>query len=258
MSALKVDAAVNAVKLVCARNGVDKGRTTTAQGRYQYRGIDDIVDAVAIHMAEAGLCLYQRTIDHRIEEHKSNKGDALFFCYVTCEFDFVSVEDGSMRTVRFIGESFDSGDKSTGKAETYAYRNCLAKTFVIPVNGAEADSDATEPPPTAPRADYRAVADRVRTEMPPDARAASQRDSADGYSAYMFPTENSMKLLQLPANRAGKPMSDADAQFLAIFIEACRQGAEKSTDPNVIAAMGRSRRAAQWHLDQRMKAEGIT
>ena len=169
MTAPAVYGAINAVKLALAKEGIAKGRVTSAQGKYPYRGIDDIVDACALPMAEAGLCVFQRTVGHRIEEHKSNGGAVLFYCYVECEFDFVAVADGSMHTARFVGESFDSGDKSTGKAETYAFRNCLAKTFVIPVNGADADSDKHESPPVQPRDRQPppAAPRTQRTEEPP-------------------------------------------------------------------------------------------
>jgi ERF superfamily len=232
MTALAVDKAVNAVKLAMAEEGVAKGRTTSAQGRYPYRGVDDIVDAVAIHMASAGLNIYQRTIEHRIEEHKSSTGGVLFYCYVKCEFEFAAVEDGSTRITQFIGESFDSGDKSTGKAETYAYRNCLSKTFVIPVNGSDADSDKHESPPVAPR-------------QPPPAQQQTRR--APDYSKVWYLYANSSVV--------GQPVVNIPAEKLASYIQKL-EASLKSKDTEIAETASGFYRAALAEHDRRAKLEG--
>jgi hypothetical protein len=231
-AAPKVFAAVNAVKLTLAREGVAKAKTTQAQGRYQYRGIDDIVDAVAMPMAEAGLCVFQRTVSHRIEEHKSSAQNVLFYCYVECEFDFVSAEDGSMHTARFVGESFDSGDKSTGKAETYAFRNCLAKTFVIPVNGADADSDRHESPPVQPRTPPR------REPEPPRAPAAAKPD-ADRYERVWFLYGNS--------SVKNQPLKNIAADKLAAYIARLEKSMQDKDEEIASTAVHYHRAAMREH-----------
>lgn len=195
MTTPAVYGAINKVKLALARDGIAKGKTTQAQGRYQYRGVDDVMDACAMPMAEAGVCVFQRTVSHRIEEHKSQGGATLFYCYVDCEFDFVAAEDGSMHTARFVGESFDSGDKSTGKAETYAYRNCLIKTFVIPVNGAEADSDKHESPPVQPRPQQQ------RQEPPPAAPARPDARHARYWPLFKNSSQVNKPLAEVPTEK---------------------------------------------------------
>lgn len=157
MTAPAVHGAINAVKKAVAKAGLAKGQRTQGSGdfSYPYRGIDAVMDTVADLMADAGLCIYPRTVDYKIDERRSEKrfqnGDtkvSIQVCaYVTVEFDFVSQTDGSTHTCRFIGEAFDSGDKAVGKAESYAYRNCLIKVFVIPVNGKDEDTEHDDPKP---------------------------------------------------------------------------------------------------------------
>lgn len=244
MTAPAVYAAINAVKLVLAKEGVAKGRQTQAQGRYQYRGVDDIIDACAMPMAEAGLCVFQRTVSHRIEEHKSNANSTLFYCYVECEFDFVATADGSMHTTRFVGESFDSGDKSTGKAETYAFRNCLAKTFVIPVNGAEADSDKHESPPVQPR-------ERQRQEPPPQQRRAEEPPKSE--PAKPLPTRTSENY---PVEQyAGVPFSSMPATALTAYVKHYQDKLPELQNEHHAYAAKRSVLAAQKELEARRAEE---
>lgn len=242
MTAPAVYGAINAVKLVLAKEGVAKGRQTSAQGRYQYRGVDDIIDACALPMAEAGLCVFQRTVSHRIEEHKSNQGATLFYCYVECEFDFVATDDGSMHTARFVGESFDSGDKSTGKAETYAFRNCLAKTFVIPVNGAEADSDKHESPPVQPR-------ERQPPPAAPRPQAAppSQQPPSRGYYDRVWPLFSNSSVV-------GKPLSEVPTEKLTSYIARLEKSL-KDKDEEIRVSAQYYYKAALAEFDRRDKSE---
>ena len=56
-------------------------------------------------------------------------GGALFYTTVDAEFDFVSAVDGSKHTAATIGEAMDSGDKSTNKAMSIAYKYAVFLTF---------------------------------------------------------------------------------------------------------------------------------
>lgn len=240
-AAPQVYAAVNAVKLALAKEGVAKGKTTQAKGNYQYRGVDDIVDACALPMAEAGLCVFQRTVSHRIEEHKSSGGSVLFYCYVECEFDFVASADGSVHTARFVGESFDSGDKSTGKAETYAFRNCLAKTFVIPVNGADADSDRHESPPIVPRNQPRREPEQRREPPPPSAAPQSKP----------LPTKTSANYEPHPS----VPFTELTPGALSAYVAHYTKKLPTVTQVNQRAATEATIEAAQRVLDRRLAEE---
>ena len=135
---MKVYAAINAVSRDLSHDGIAKSRKNAMQG-YNFRGIDDMYNALAIPLANHGLCILPRVISRLCEERQSQKGGALFYVTVECEFDFVAAEDGSKHTIKTYGEAMDSGDKATNKAMSAAYKYACMQTFCIPT---EADNDA--------------------------------------------------------------------------------------------------------------------
>jgi hypothetical protein len=144
MSIPKVYAAINSVQKALSRTGIAKDRTNTQGATYKFRGIDDVYNAIAPLLADAGLCIIPRMIARVSEERQSNAGKPLFYVTVEAEFDFVSAEDGSKHTARTFGEAMDSGDKATNKAMSAAYKYAAFQTFAIPTEG-DNDADAYTP-----------------------------------------------------------------------------------------------------------------
>lgn len=138
---MNVYKAINAVQRALAAEGISKSRKNQQQG-YNFRGIDDIYNAVSGLLANNGLCILPRVLSRDCVERQSQKGGALF--YVTCEveFDFVCAEDGSKHTVKTYGEAMDSADKATNKAMSAAYKYALMQSFAIPTEG-DNDADTT-------------------------------------------------------------------------------------------------------------------
>jgi len=159
---IEVFKAIAAVTAALAQEGIGKDRKNQQQG-FQYRGIDDVYNALARELATAKLCILPRMVAKKEAERISAKGGTLFYTAVDAEFDFVSAVDGSKHTVGPIyGEAFDSGDKSIGKAMSYAYKAMAFMTFAIPTEG-DNDPDAnchevkpqgqqSRPPASAPPA----------------------------------------------------------------------------------------------------------
>lgn len=137
----KVYAAINAIQKELNKTGITKGHKNAQQG-YQFRGIDDVYNALSPLLAEHGLCILPRVLARTMVERKSNSGGALFSVCVEAEFDFVATEDGSKHTVKTFGEAMDSGDKATNKALSAAYKYACIQAFAIPTEG-ENDADAT-------------------------------------------------------------------------------------------------------------------
>lgn len=136
-----VYAKIAAVQASLARTGIAKDRKNQQQG-YQYRGIDEIYDALAPLLAENGLCILPRMIDRQVVERQTAKGGTLFYVTVEAEFDFIAAEDGSKHVVRTYGEAMDSADKATNKAMSAAYKYAALMAFAIPTEG-DNDADAT-------------------------------------------------------------------------------------------------------------------
>jgi hypothetical protein len=137
-----VDKAVNAIIKDLGESGIAKDRSaSTGQGSYRYRGIDDVMQAVSVLLPKHGLCIYQSAISHDVTQRTNSKGTVIFRVREEFEFELVAVEDGSSRKMRWISEADDSSDKATNKAGSVAYREFCLKTFCIPVNGADADTE---------------------------------------------------------------------------------------------------------------------
>lgn len=135
---MSVYRAINAVQSDLSREGITKDRRNQSQG-YNFRGIDDVFNALSPMLARHGLCILPRILSRECVERTSQKGGVLFYVTVEAEFDFVSAEDGSKHTVRTYGEAMDSADKATNKAMSAAYKYAALQAFAIPT---EADNDA--------------------------------------------------------------------------------------------------------------------
>lgn len=133
--------AIAAVQGEMAREGIGKDRRNSQQG-YNFRGIDDVFNALSPLLSKHGLCILPRCIERTQVERTSAKGGALFYTTVDVEFDFVAAEDGSTHTIRVPGEAMDSADKSTNKAMSAAYKYAAMQAFCIPTEG-DNDADAT-------------------------------------------------------------------------------------------------------------------
>ena len=136
---MKVYEAINNVTAALAKTGISKDRRNSQGSGYMFRGIDDVYGALAPLLAAHGLCILPRVISRDVKEQTSKSGGLLFYTVLLVEFDFVAKEDGSKHTVCTIGEAMDSGDKSTNKAMSAAFKYACFLAFCIPTEG---DNDA--------------------------------------------------------------------------------------------------------------------
>lgn len=142
---IEVYKAINAVSQAMAREGIAKNSKNQSQG-YAFRGIDACLTALAPHLAEQKLCILPRVMSRTVTERETKSGGVLFYTTLMVEFDFVSAIDGSKHTVCTAGEAMDSGDKSTNKAMSAAYKYAALQAFCIPTEG-DNDADAHSPAP---------------------------------------------------------------------------------------------------------------
>ena len=130
--------------------GVAKDRRNSGQG-FNFRGIDQFMNAVAPVIARNGLVVLPRVMSKRQDERQTTKGGVMFYTHLHVEFDFVAVSDGSTHTVATEGEAMDSADKSTNKAMSAALKYALMQAFMIPTEDMQ-DADAHSPEDVRPRA----------------------------------------------------------------------------------------------------------
>jgi hypothetical protein len=149
-----VYAAIAAITAELAKAGIAKDRKASTGGAsYNFRGIDDVYNALAPLLAEHKLCILPQVCEREVIERQSRSGGALFYVTVKVKFDFVSAEDGSCHEVITLGEAMDSGDKATNKAMSAAYKYAAMMAFCIPTLGAEGEEDTHEVTVRKPRSD---------------------------------------------------------------------------------------------------------
>ncbi len=142
MSAL-VYQAINAVTGELAGNGIAKSQRHEEE-EYRYRGIDDVVKALAPLLARHKLCILPRVLERSISDRGADHRTVL-----RVAFDLVSAIDASTHTIEAFGEATDGSDKGTSKAMSVAYKMAMLQAFCIPVP--EEDSNATSSKPARKR-----------------------------------------------------------------------------------------------------------
>jgi hypothetical protein len=203
---MKVYESINRVQAGLAAVGIGKDRKNQAQG-YNFRGIDDVYNALSPLLAKHGLCILPRIVSRSCEERVNGKGTALFYVTVEAEFDLVSSEDASKHTIRTFGEAMDSGDKATNKAMSAAYKYACMQAFAIPTEG-DNDADA-HTPEVAPRTQQ--YIDEA--EIAVDHLAPALRDAATMMLVHSHHTEALSVLARVSKELEAKASREAAVTF---------------------------------------------
>lgn len=118
---------------------------------FNFRGRDTVVNAVNPVLAEIGITVHcvKTEIAHREMNRTADKidnrsgdttpGKALYGTILLCTYRWTA-PDGSYIDVQTAGEGFDMSDKATGKAHSYALRECLVDTLLVKTDDPEPDA----------------------------------------------------------------------------------------------------------------------
>lgn len=120
-------------------DAIGKEQKNVQQG-FQYRGIDDVYNALNPVLAEHGVFMTSEIVAKSREERTNNKGTVLAFTCLRIRYTFWA-EDGSHVWTEVEGEGMDSGDKSSNKAMAVAHKYALLQAFCIPTKDLD-DPDA--------------------------------------------------------------------------------------------------------------------
>jgi hypothetical protein len=210
---MKVYKAIGLVSNAMSRDGISKARKNTQQG-YNFRGIDDVLNALSSALVEAGLVILPRCVEREVVERTTAKGNALFYVTRKVEFDLVCTEDGSKHTVCTYGEAMDSADKATNKAMSAAYKYLALLVFCIPTESTpDADQETHEVAPkktkTALMTEEQVVdwiaaietssADELADTHKRALAAAEKHKDRDAYSAFRAAAKKRNDALSVPA-----------------------------------------------------------
>jgi hypothetical protein len=167
-----VHAAIVQVMDEVGREGVSKGHTADFNGQKRaYRGIDDIYNALNRAMVRAKLAIIPSVVEKNVERfagapNQYGKVTTTHVYSMVIDYKVICAVDSSHEIMRIFIEGFDTSDKGTGKAFSYAYKCGVLQLFCIPVEGQE-DQDAHDPKIERPTTDKRQLANAVNSRQAP-------------------------------------------------------------------------------------------
>lgn len=110
---------------------IGKDKQASGYATFNYRGIDDVYNALNPVMAQHGVFCVPELLDSSREERTNAKEKVVAYVTVKVRYTFFA-EDGSSVSCVVAGEGMDSGDKATPKALSIAMKYALFQTFCIP------------------------------------------------------------------------------------------------------------------------------
>lgn len=126
---------------------VGKDQVNSSQ-RYRFRGIDDLMSAVAGPMRAHGVFILPEVIEKTSERH----GEKMTTVRITMRYR-VYGPSGDCLEATVPGEASDFADKATNKAMSAALKYFLLQVLMIPVDGRSIDDgDRDHPEQPAPKA----------------------------------------------------------------------------------------------------------
>lgn len=204
---------------------IAKDQKSQAAGNYKYRGIDDVLNALHGPLAEAGVVIVPRVGKvEMVERGKQVEAQMLIEYHI---YGPQGSEDCVVSSVFATG--LDTGDKATGKAMSYAYKQLAFQLFCIPTDASvdnEAENVVREARTAPQRSEHEAanwdeqkwqvLGERLRA-LPDDARSKLiARFAEAGFFTGRTPN---------------KPFTDDALTFMALAIEHAETQAEAVTAP---------------------------
>ncbi len=123
--------------------------STNEQQRFNFRGIDAVVNAVGPQMRRHGLVVIPnlRSLHREVVEVGNNRS-RMQHVQVEVEFRFYG-PGGASDTITACtpGEAMDSGDKATAKAMSVSFRTALLQALALPTTERDPDADTYERSP---------------------------------------------------------------------------------------------------------------
>ena len=172
-------------------------------------------------LSETGLVIIPRLQGESVVERVTQKGGVLIYTKVRMKYIFVSSHDGSKTYAIVSGEAMDSGDKSTNKAMSAAYKYMAFQTFAIPTEG-DNDADATTHE-IKPSTRGGTTAEDLKADWTPEAQKKTVQDLIAKLSVV---TEEKWKEAKTYTNKIIKNLEFVGSADLAHELAAALEGAE--------------------------------
>lgn len=134
--------ALSLVQADLAKLGIGKNQTNTFD-KYKFRGIDDVLNALAPILAARGVLIVPSVKDREILTVNTKSGGTMNHAILSVDYTLYDSEGDSI-THSAVGEAIDRSDKAINKAMTAAYKYFVFQAFCVPLIGHDADSETHE------------------------------------------------------------------------------------------------------------------
>lgn len=111
--------------------------------KYKFRGVDDALEAFAPITLLHGVNIIPEQVDASFRDARTSTGKPTRECTVTVTWKIIGPMGDSF-TAQSVGESLDSGDKGSSKAQSVALRVLLFGAGLIPPNDPTVDMSTIE------------------------------------------------------------------------------------------------------------------
>jgi len=181
---LSIQQAIAAVKK--SIGAVGKSEKNQQQG-WNFRGIDAVLNAVSIPLAEHGVTVYPQLLDYTYETVEVGRNKtAMAHVVVKVKYIFLGPKGDHIETA-VAAEAMDSGDKAMTKAFSVALRTCLIQTLSLPTDEPDPDQDIYERSGNAQEAAPKASRQSAgsTTKVPSTAPAPAAEATADDITSFI-------------------------------------------------------------------------
>lgn len=139
-----------------------KDQRTDSGTRFNFRGVDDVMNAVGPVLRKHGVSVVPTAVTHCPENYSTKSGTAMRNVTVIVSYA-IHGPAGDTLPGAAAGEASDAGDKATPKAMSVAFRTFLLQALCLPTDERDPDMDQYEraPEPTEEELAQQ-VADGVR------------------------------------------------------------------------------------------------
>lgn len=115
---------------------VEKSKRPGSQISYAYRSIDEFMNVLNPLLAKHKVTVVPEVLENNRDSYKTSSGVTMHSVVMKIKYTFYA-EDGSNVCAVMIGESFDSGDKASNKAQSVALKYAIMQVFMVPTEDIE-------------------------------------------------------------------------------------------------------------------------
>ncbi|UTN92131.1 ERF family ssDNA binding protein [Streptomyces phage HFrancette] len=208
------------------------------QQNYKFRGIDDVMSAMAGPMRKHGVFILPT-----IADHTQQRDGKMTRTVITMRYS-VYGPAGDCLVAEVPGEAFDFADKATNKAQSAALKYLLFTLFMLPVDGRsidDGDRDHSEPSPEH-RAEMQQRRQRGQRQQQP------RRSSRAEPGPWEQPQQEQRQ--QRPDYLAAAQAAGSREEFDKIRAAAAEAGAPADYLARLDAVLAQKQKAAQQEKQQ--------